>query len=367
MGDHEATFTYEPGYAGTPVSLSMPVGDMVQPWAAYNYLENLLPENASTRERLARQLGVEPTVFGLLSHIGEDVAGAVTLSPDEELHDREPAHPQEVSEDALAHYTATLRVDPSSPPPDDVPARCSLSGQQAKFALTQMGDKWFWPSAETPSTHIFKPGSAGHPLAQEAEDATLKLASQVGVEASTSAIASFAGEEALAVKRWDRNDGKRLHAEDLLQALGDRPNNKYRVPDKVVQKLLAPHGLGRPYLRQMLFNVAVGDSDVHAKNYSVLLSGGQVRLAPLYDSLPIFLWPEYEQTLSVTEGGKKALGDVEREDWVVWARRAGWEPDLVLTELDDIFPRVAALLPSTIRDIRRTRRWWRRQRKSRGT
>lgn len=43
----------------------------------------------------------------------------------------------------------------------------------------------------------------------------------------------------------------------------------------------------------------VGDYDAHAKNYLLLLSGDQVRLVPLCDSLPIVLWPRCDRRLFI--------------------------------------------------------------------
>ena len=46
----------------------------------------------------------------------------------------------------------------------------------------------------------------------------------------------------------------------------------------------------RRFADALIWNWLIGGTDAHAKNYSVLLAGDQVRLAPLYDiasALPI--------------------------------------------------------------------------------
>ena len=43
-----------------------------------------------------------------------------------------------------------------------------------------------------------------------------------------------------------------------------------------------------------------------------------------------------------------SLADVSRGDWVAWAKEAGYDPDLVLAEVNDIFPKVAEELPQAL-------------------
>ena len=40
-------------------------------------------------------------------------------------------------------------------------------------------------------------------------------------------------------------------------------------------------GLAFVFVRQLAFNVVIGNADAHAKNYSVLLRPGGIKLAPL--------------------------------------------------------------------------------------
>lgn len=347
-GTDTASFFYEPSYSGTPVSLSMPVGEQAREDVAYFYLDNLLPENEDSRRRLARLFGCTPHAFDLLAKIGEDVAGAIVLSPDPDLPHRDSAPLLEANDDLIAYWISLLKVDPSAPPPDNHEPRFSLAGQQAKFSLARAGNMWFLSTAEFPSTHIFKPAYIRHPEADRAEAAMLLLAREVGIPAARAEVMQFLGEDVFVTARWDRFEGTRIHAEDLLQALGDPISDKYGVYDDDVYRLLSPHGLERDYLRQMLFNVAIGNADAHAKNYSFLLAGSDVRLAPLYDTLPIFLWPQYDQKLCISINGKWTLDGVIEADWVAWAGAAGYDPELVVTEMRTIFSVVGERLPEVL-------------------
>lgn len=81
--DGAVTFEYAPGYDGTPLSLSMPVGlakyddRIVRP-----YLMGLLPDESATRSAIGSHYGVSPNnPFRLLGAVGMDCPGAVQVCP----------------------------------------------------------------------------------------------------------------------------------------------------------------------------------------------------------------------------------------------------------------------------------------------
>lgn len=348
-GDERCTFSYF-GQPKTPLSLSVPARGGWDSQAPFNYLENLLPENDDARARLAKVSQTQDDVFSLLSIIGEDVAGAVSLSPNPDLPDREPDELIEATEDDIAFRVGTLRKDPSSPPPADTKPRWSLAGQQAKFSLSLINDRWFWSTYEQPSTHIFKPSSTKHQEVDQAEAACLRLARELGVPASTAEVVEFAGEKVFAVARWDRFEGVRLHAEDLTQALGQPGHDKYSVPAEDVISALRPHGQEWAFVDQLVFNTAVGNADAHAKNYSVLLAGDQVRLAPLYDTLPLSMWPHVDQRVAMHINHEFFPSKIEESDWVSFAKENNLSEDRVLASVRRIYAGVRERLADVLTD-----------------
>jgi serine/threonine-protein kinase HipA len=86
----------------------------------------------------------------------------------------------------------------------------------------------------------------------------------------------------------------RVHQEDGCQATGMPPGLKHEEQGGPALRDLADviRNFGDPrdvasLLRRTTFNMAVGNADAHAKNFSVLheLSSPEIRLAPLYDVL----------------------------------------------------------------------------------
>ncbi len=164
--------------------------------------------------------------------------------------------------------------------------RLSLGGTQGKFSLARVGDRWFWPTYEVPSTHIVKPPAERLQGIDTYEHAALLVARAAGVAASRSEILEVKGQRAFVVERWDRDNGLRLHAEDAAQGLGVSVDDKYGVSAPQVVGLLRAHGADpMPFVRQLAFNTYLGNADAHAKNYSVLLDHEQVVVAPLYDAV----------------------------------------------------------------------------------
>ena len=91
------------------------------------------------------------------------------------------------------------------------------------------------------------------------------------------------------VERFDRTPHGKVHTVSAAGLL----NADYRVPSLDYGDLLqACHiftkNMEEVYalFRQMVFNVAIGNRDDHAKNFSFQLINGEWRLAPAYDLLP---------------------------------------------------------------------------------
>ncbi|MGH3238711.1 MAG: HipA domain-containing protein, partial [Streptosporangiaceae bacterium] len=139
------------------------------------------------------------------------------------------------------------------------------------------------------------------PHAMAANQATcLRLAAACGLPVPEAELLDVAGLPVLAVKRYDRQDAPagdipvRVHQEDGCQATATPPRLKYEEQGGPALRDFADviRNFGDPrdvtsLLRRTTFNLAVGNADAHAKNFSVLHEPGvpAVRLAPLYDML----------------------------------------------------------------------------------
>jgi len=175
--------------------------------------------------------------------------------------------------------------------------RPSLAGFQRKALVGRAEDgTWQLPVGNAPSTWILKPDG---PHATAANEATcLRLAAACGLDVPDTELLDLDGLAVLAVKRYDRRpspDGPvRVHQEDGCQATSTPPQQKYEEQGGPALRDFAAvlRDFGDPadvitLLRRTAVNMAVGNADAHAKNFSVLHEPDSsiIKLAPLYDVL----------------------------------------------------------------------------------
>jgi serine/threonine-protein kinase HipA len=302
-GYGQMTFSYRESWrrsrSATPLSLSLPLVQARHRHRAVDpFLRGLLPDNQEVLDRWARRYGVSAnSPFALLTHVGEDVAGAAQFVRENRLvESQDPGSIEEVSEGYIEERLRTLREDRGSW--TDVRGEFSLAGAQSKFALYRAPDgSWGIPHGRKATTHIFKPPLPGLADQEVNEHLCLQAASLLGMRTAISDVATFGSEHAIVLERYDRivrpdGDVTRVHQEDICQALGVPPDRKYERGDggpgaARVIALFREHQTPAQaaesveiFCRALAFNWAVYGPDAHAKNYSLLLAGAQVRLAP---------------------------------------------------------------------------------------
>jgi serine/threonine-protein kinase HipA len=348
--DYDAAYRQQRGH--TPLSLSMPIQvsshthQQIDPW-----LWGLLPDNDAVLRRWAREFQVSPSsAFSLLSTpIGEDCAGAVRFAPPGEL-ERVLGRGGEVTwldEDQVAQRLRELREDSTAWLGRSFTGQFSLAGAQAKTALLLDDDRWGVPSGPIPTTHILKPAVTGFDDHDLNEHLCLEAARRARLVAARSTIARFADETAVVVTRYDRlKDGEgvimRVHQEDLCQALGMPPSQKYQneggpTPAQIARLLrdAMPPRIGEDavwrFADALIWNWLIAGTDAHAKNYSLLLAGDQVRLAPLYDIASALPYGTHERKLKLAmKIGSSYEVYPQRNRWPHAARDLGLDAEALV-------------------------------------
>ena len=288
------------GLGSPALSVGLPIGAPIGPrdMRGLDFFENMLPEGPAL-ERMATLAGVRPVdTYGVLAAFGRDCAGAIMVLPDGDRpggNDSSGYSPMTPGD--LERVISVLDLIPLAAAPERG-FRPSLAGFQRKALLGRAGGTWQFTSGDAPSTWILKPDG---PHAMAANEATcLRLAAACGLPVPEAELLDVAGVPVLAVKRYDRRDAPagdipvRVHQEDGCQATALSPGQKYEEQGGPALRDFASviRNFGDPrdvtgLLRRTTFNMAVGNADAHAKNFSVLHEPGvpAVRLAPLYDVL----------------------------------------------------------------------------------
>ena len=336
-----------------PVSLSMPLAGGAYGDAPIRlYLDGLLPDREEVRRRIAQDHHIaHDDAFGLLGVLGEDCPGAVQFLRAERVPLPEPHEPAVtwLTEHELAARLRLLRL-PGAPARFDTDAGYfSLAGAQPKIALLRDDGRWGIPGGRTPTTHIIKPPLGGRIGFVVAEHVALVLTRELDLVAAESFVLRAEDEIALAVVRYDRvNDSpqsglagwRRVHQEDLCQALGLPPSRKYETQGapgvaQIVAFLwersaAAAEDVGR-FLDMIVLNWIMVGTDAHARNYSVLIgSGGEARLAPFYDVASVLGCVARTKLpaakLAMRIGGELAALTIGRSHWDDQARQMHMDP-----------------------------------------
>jgi serine/threonine-protein kinase HipA len=348
-----------------PLSISMPLGAREHGRAVTEaFLWGLLPDDERVLARWAAKFQVSArNVFALISHVGEDCAGAVQFVTADRLDAIRGGKEDKVewlSESDIAKRLETLRIDHAAWRLPRDTGQFSLAGAQPKTALLFQNDRWGIPSGRLPTTHILKPPTGHFDGPAENEHICLKLARSLGLPAAQSTVRRFKGEIAIVVERYDRqrkgNDIIRVHQEDVCQALGVMPTKKYQNEGgpsafDIVQ-LLRTYSTDRAtdintFVDALGFNWLIAGTDAHAKNYSVLLGGRRIRLAPLYDVASILPYDEFETPkvkLAMKIGGEYKLSLIGVHQWQKFAREMRVDGD----ELVDRLGNMAKRLPDEV-------------------
>lgn len=347
-----------------PLSLSLPLTAAEhQHRAVEAFLWGLLPDNDATLGRYARTFGVSrQNPLALLANIGADCAGAVQLIAPEKLPELEgPAGAAEVDWIDDAEIASELRSARETGLPGrdrHTVGRFSLAGAQPKIALYHQAGRWGRPQGRTPTTHILKPPSGALAGFAENEHLCLALVEELGLSAARSRVQAFAGEVAIVVERFDRRgtglDFRRLHQEDLCQALSVLPWNKYEnaggpgvaaIIPLIQESSLEPERDVDRLLDMLALNWVLAATDAHAKNYALLHArGGGVRLAPFYDVASYLPYADvqlHRVKLAMRIGTEYLARRVARADWIALADDARLSSRRVLARLEALLPRIA--------------------------
>ena len=121
----------------------------------------------------------------------------------------------------------------------------------------------------------------------------MELARRVGIVVPATKVIRSLGRDVLLVERFDRpGDGTRRMMVSALTMLGfdDFLGARYSsYPDllDILRKFArSASGLGRMLFERIVFNVAIGNTDDHARNHAAFWDGKHLELTPAYDLAP---------------------------------------------------------------------------------
>jgi len=156
------------------------------------------------------------------------------------------------------------------------------------------------------------------------EHASMTLARKAGINTAVTAVVWLAGENAVAVRRFDRRQGRRIHSLSAGTALcaaapaGQPADLGYPNLAQLLRRIGETAGGAnrsdmRELFRRMVFNILIDNTDDHEKNHALLVSEpaalGKLRLAPAYDVLPTNSGQGHQEFMVGDEGGGSTLSN----------------------------------------------------------
>jgi serine/threonine-protein kinase HipA len=239
-------------------------------------------------ERVIRHID-KPARLSLLEYLyfaGDDRFGAlgVSTSADEYLPRR--LGPLPTLGDADQIQELIRKVLDNEPVPAEqkrlISPGVTMGGARPKALLDIAGEQW-----------VIKFGDGDPADVPLIEHATMTLAQKAAIRVAPTMPVRLTHGHAVAVKRFDRNRGQRLHslsARVALRAAAER----FGYPE--LAQLLRRRGVTegdayvnhmRELFRRMVFNILIDNTDDHEKNHALLVADSQqYALSPAYDVLP---------------------------------------------------------------------------------
>jgi serine/threonine-protein kinase HipA len=337
-------FRYDPDYAGPAISQALPVQRAAHPHALCRAVFGGLLLEGDAREALARNLGVSVgNDYALLQELGGDCAGAITLlAPDVPLPSEAQLKP--LDDEQLDVLLRDLPQRPLAANPEEG-IRLSLAGAQPKLPVVIENGAVALPlNAAAATTHIIKPEPSRLPGLVDNEAFCMDLARAVELPAAfTRKLTTVSGLPYLLVERYDRDVTaepiRRLHQEDVCQALGRSSDSKYQAEGgptvletvELLRNCSSVPAQDLPtFWRALVFNWLIGNCDAHAKNFSLLYDTGAPTLAPLYDLVSTTAYPELTTRLAMSIDGVTQISDVSTKAWEALAKETGYSTRFIL-------------------------------------
>ena len=333
-------FTYDEN-AQKPISLSLPLQkEPFKEKVCRAFFGGLLPENPNMRELLAKKYNINVNDdFKLLKEIGRDCAGALSfheMTEPQKSYQMLKIEGSILSDEELTKYLEELPYRPY------LGKRLSLAGAQEKTAVCVINGKIALPNDDIPTTHIIKTALPKYVQSIQNEYICMKAAKEIGLEVAEVEIRKVGEIEFLLVERFDRKysnnlECERILQEDFAQSLGIQARDKYKVTFKDCLKVLnqtaTPANSKLRFVRQVIFNYLIGNTDAHAKNFSVYLTNDGITLTPAYDLLCSSIY-DCDQRIAMKLGKARYYADVTEKDWKIFAQDLDISHKLVQAELE---------------------------------
>jgi serine/threonine-protein kinase HipA len=289
------TFQYGLRYARRPNAMAIDPVNLPLTGDAYvtrknggvfGILRDVLPDSWG-RYILAKQLGVPfgtQRDFEFIDLLSINAVGALSFGKTPEKSSARRDKPVSLSELAEVAKIIDQAMEDKELPPEVLHLLrqgTSLGGAQPKCTVVIGHEEWIAKFAST-RTAVKYPGI---------EYATMTLAARAGIRVPDFRLESVAGRPVFLIKRFDREDGRRLPFMSAFALsnldIDELERGSYpEIAGRMRKFVRHVHEDHHELFRRMAFNMFVRNEDDHLRNHGFIYRGGWM-LSPAYDIVPV--------------------------------------------------------------------------------
>jgi serine/threonine-protein kinase HipA len=251
-----------------------------------------------------------------LFYAGDDRFGALGASTSSTTYSPRAVSPLPRLDDAQQVSAVVAKIEASAPI-TALEAKIiagggsPLGGAKPKALIDIDGEQWI--------IKFFNNAPVDTPLI---EHATMTLAGRAGITVARTEVIHLIGANALVIRRFDREQGRRIHSISAGTAIraatasGEEPELGYPELARILRRVgVARDDMNqrdaRELFRRMVFNILVDNTDDHEKNHSLLVvspfKNGRLKLAPAYDVVPTNSGQGYQEFICGAYGRDSTL------------------------------------------------------------
>ncbi|CAI0970223.1 type II toxin-antitoxin system HipA family toxin [Serratia quinivorans] len=243
----------------------------------------------------------------------------------------------------------------------------SLAGVQMKFSSLRKDGRFNISSQVGSDSWIIKTPSTVHRNLPENEYTAMRLAQAIGVEIPDIELVALgqldnlpdirlADESyAYAIRRFDRSESGRVHAEDFAQIFEIYAHDKYRGKNyEQIAAYLYEWGSEplvdvQQMVRRLLANILLANGDAHVKNWSMIYPNKtDVRLSPAYDIVTTLAYIPRESEVALNMAREKRWSMISMQTFEYWSQRVGIPWPAIRVHLLDAIDQARTLWPDLL-------------------
>lgn len=262
---------------------------------------------------------VKPKRLSLMEYLyyaGDDRFGALGVSTSSSIYSPQATGPLPRLADAQRLSEVAAKIEASEPitalEAEIIAGGGSpLGGAKPKALIDIGGEQWV--------IKFFNNEPVDTPLI---EHATMTLAERAGITVAKTQVIRLVGTNAIAIRRFDREQGRRIHSISAGTAIraatasGVEPEMGYPELARILRRIgITRDDIdqqdARELFRRMVYNILVDNTDDHEKNHSLLIvnptGNGRLKLAPAYDVLPTNSGQGFQEFICGADGRDSTL------------------------------------------------------------